>query len=98
MASADLVSRDKDRETENHQPSTLEMKATLVVCFLLLSTFFIPSSNAARELAYIIAPANKPGASCGRGKSYAACKPPPKPKAIHLVTSTAVEVAHNLNP
>nr|POE44539.1 hypothetical protein CFP56_79718 [Quercus suber] len=59
------------------------MKATLVVCFLLLSTFFIPSSNAARELAYIIAPANKPGAtpSCGRGKSYAACKPPPKPKA-----------------
>ncbi|XP_050262182.1 uncharacterized protein LOC126706683 isoform X2 [Quercus robur] len=27
------------------------MKAILVVCFLLLSTFFIPSSNAARDLA-----------------------------------------------
>uniref|UniRef100_A0A7N2KXK9 Uncharacterized protein n=1 Tax=Quercus lobata TaxID=97700 RepID=A0A7N2KXK9_QUELO len=61
------------------------MKAILVVCFLLLSTFFIPSSNAARELAVTVAPVKNPGAtpSCGRGKSYAACKPqpPPKPKA-----------------
>ncbi|KAF3970646.1 hypothetical protein CMV_005682 [Castanea mollissima] len=63
------------------------MKAILVVCFLLLSTFFIPSSNAARELAVAVVPVVKPGAtaSCGRGKPYTACKPqpqpPPKPKA-----------------
>jgi hypothetical protein len=40
------------REDYNYQVSTLKMKAILIVCCLLLaSTFFIPSSNAAGELA-----------------------------------------------
>ena len=40
------------REDYNYQVTTLKMKAILIVCCLLLaSTFFIPSSNAARELA-----------------------------------------------
>nr|POF21281.1 hypothetical protein CFP56_74965 [Quercus suber] len=48
------------------------MKAILVVCFLLLSTFFIPSSNAARDLADKSAVIAVP---CGRGKPYRGCVP-----------------------
>uniref|UniRef100_A0A7N2MVQ2 Uncharacterized protein n=1 Tax=Quercus lobata TaxID=97700 RepID=A0A7N2MVQ2_QUELO len=57
------------------------MKAILVVCFLLLSTFFIPSSNAARDLADLSAVTvpsqdpHKPVITCGRGKPYRECLP-----------------------
>ncbi|XP_030956170.1 uncharacterized protein LOC126706683 isoform X1 [Quercus robur] len=60
------------------------MKAILVVCFLLLSTFFIPSSNAARDLADQSAVGlpyedpDKPVVTCGRGKSYRECLPGPR--------------------
>ncbi|KAF3953134.1 hypothetical protein CMV_021393 [Castanea mollissima] len=51
------------------------MKAILIVCLLLTSTFFIPSSNAARE--FPIGPIRK----CGRGIPYGRCiSSPPLPQ------------------
>ncbi|KAL0015249.1 hypothetical protein SO802_002318 [Lithocarpus litseifolius] len=69
------------------------MKAILVVCFLLLSTFFISSSNAARDLADkspVTVPSqdpHKPAIPCGRGKPYRECLPGRRKRLSPPVTS-----------
>ncbi|KAE8022132.1 hypothetical protein FH972_007962 [Carpinus fangiana] len=65
------------------------MKAILLICLLLVSTLFIPSSVSARELADKPSPVTggtknpkRPAVpSCGPGASYKSCIPsksPPK--------------------
>ncbi|KAL4652187.1 hypothetical protein ACB092_01G215400 [Castanea dentata] len=56
------------------------MKAILIVCLLLTSTFFIPSSNAAREF-----PIGRPIRKCGRRNPYGRCiSSPPLPQSPPL--------------
>ncbi|KAM4123873.1 hypothetical protein ACJW30_01G190800 [Castanea mollissima] len=65
------------------------MKAILIVCFLLASTFFIPASKAARELSAEYRAVTDPTRSvtpCSRGLPYTPCLPkiPPSEKGCTI--------------